>query len=126
MNPSDQARQVGVVDSWLGHYRPYGAIANPVGAQIICDTGQMAGGYYDIMYQMSATVAIGAGLLFFSWRNAANSAYIFQDYFHSAVANSKRGFLKGVKVAQGERFRVEAGGAVTGSLTGGIIAVRRA
>jgi len=52
MDPRDQARQIGVVESWLSQTYVYGELVNPGAAVAIAQTPQMAQGWYDIYYYL--------------------------------------------------------------------------
>ena len=128
MNPSDQARQVGVVDSWLAQYTAYAGATNPGADAVIADVGALAAGYYDVTVVLTASDTAGAADLGLEHRNAGNTATLFAAYMDVGA-----GYIGTVvihwwnyKVAASERFRVIVVTGFTGHAVGSILAVRRA
>jgi len=126
MNPSDQARQVGVVDSWLSQVEDVDNAINPAASTVLATTGALAAGYYDVFYGASFSAALAYYNLVFYHQNAADSAVLWGDYFIAAAAGGFRNALKNVKLAANERFKFVCESAYTGQITTWIIAIRRA
>jgi len=126
MDPRDEARQIGVVQSWLAHSGGFGGVQNPGANTIIADTGPVAFGYYDIVWMVTTNCALTAGQLDIQWRNAANDANIADV---PLFANSQLCFIATwplLKVSSGESFRVFSSAGFTGVVGAGIFAIRRA
>ena len=126
MDPRDQARQVGVASSWIAQVPVWGDINNPIAAQVICDTGALPVGWYDVFYCFSAAAAGGYYSLGFEHRNAANTSTLWIDMLITAAAGSARNAFYNIYVANDERFRIESPGGFSGRCMGAIYAVRRA
>jgi len=128
MNPSDQARQVGVVDSWLGEYKAQSAVADPQTATVYGDTGEMAGGWYDVLTTISLVDISGVGQIMIQWRNAANNATLFDLSIFPQTGNAYVFSLpwSGIKISSSERVRVYVNTGFSGFLGVAILAVRRA
>jgi len=125
MNPSDLARYVGAAPTWLKQYRVSGTVTNPAALTIITETGAMEGGYYDVFWFVGAGMALPYNGILFAWRNAANTAYLWGEYYTQAAAGNHQGLLLGIQVLSSERFWILNEPALVGSATGAIIAVRR-
>lgn len=125
MDLRDQARWIGAAPTWLRQYQIYGWVVDPVSNQVICDTGQLAAGYYDIFANVSANVALVSDALSLESRNAANTAVIHYVQIMSGGANTFRFQFFGIKMELNERWRVRAGTNITGHVSGSIFAVRR-
>ncbi len=102
-----------------------GSLANWAANALVFDTGQLAAGDYDVIFNISiGTTAGGPGFTDLQHRNAANTAVLTSWPIIStlgATANMATRF--GVRVAQNERFRVEAQVAETGRV-GATLALR--
>lgn len=126
MNPSDQARQIGVVTAWLAQYRVSNSQTNPPNDTVLCDTNQMAAGYYDVFFGALTNCAVTMANISLQWRNAANAADLFSVGFCAANQLSYWGQLLGIQVVVNERFRLYITTGFTGTVVGFILAVRRA
>jgi len=126
MDPRDQARQVGSVDSWLGNYKSSAALTNPGAGAVGADTAGMTGGFYDVHMWGASSIAQGVNGTCFQWRNAANTADILWWYLMSSGAQSWEINLKNVYVLANERFRSFCPVGFTGRFDTAILAVRRA
>jgi len=125
MDPRDQARQIGVIESWLAQYLISDTQTNPPNATVCADTGQLAAGYYDIYFFASCSSALGVGNLYFAWRDAANTANLILQMIMASGAVFHEFVLKDVKVLINERFRFTVGAAIVGTLVTSIIAIKR-
>jgi hypothetical protein len=128
MNPSDQARQVGVVDSWLGQYGSYGGVTNPGAGAVLADVGALPAGFYDVEAVISYIDTTGVDSLQLQHRDAANAVSLLIAYVqvNAGSNNTIPIYWRNYKVAVDERFRVIAGGGFTGFGAASIRAVRRA
>lgn len=126
MNPSDQARQVGVVDSWLAQTHVVGSAGDPTGGMVLGDTGALAAGFYDVTLQFNTTVALHNDQFEFEWRNAGNDAIIFYLQVMTAGAATLEFSWHNIKVADSERIRGYVVSNITGIVRTAILAVRRA
>jgi hypothetical protein len=126
MNPSDQARQVSVVDSWLSQAYSSQNTTNPGVNALLADTGQLAAGYYDVYYFFAASVALVTLDAVFEHRDAGNVNTLWFREFLSTGADSKSGAVYGLQVATHERFRIISYNGKTGIFSGNILVIRRA
>lgn len=72
MEPTDKARQVGVVDSWDAQGSVRVGVTDPALNDVAIDTGPLAAGYYDFMCAIAPGPDVKA--LEYEHRNAANTA----------------------------------------------------
>jgi hypothetical protein len=126
MNPSDQARQVGVVDSWLGQCLVQGFKINPSALDVICDTDQLAAGYYDVEVYVGVSAAAGIDQCLIQYRDAANIFNKFQVVFYTPGAAGNVFHFYNLKLIANERIRVQCYLAFTGRIDAYVRAVRRA
>lgn len=126
MNPTDQARQIGVVQAYVTQTKVYGSAANPGDATVLVTTGQLAAGYYDIFFGFTANCALGAGNLDLRWRNATDTATALALPVFAATQFAYFGQFLGVYVVQNERLQWYVNTGFTGVVGGFILAVRRA
>lgn len=83
-----------------------GDSAAPAGGAVICDTGQLPAGTYEVDICMAAADAAAAGKgILIQHRNAANAANINAALASCAAGSSNQANLKGVVVAANERIR---------------------
>jgi len=126
MNPSDQARQVGVVDSWAGQYLVRDFKVNPSALDVICDTGQLAAGFYDVEVYVGVSAAAGIDQCNIQYRDAANTDNKFQVIFYTPGAACDIFHFYNLKVTADERIRVQSYLGFTGRIDAHVRAVRRA
>jgi len=126
MDPRDQARQIGIVDSCLGKFLGTGSAINPGNTTVISSTVALAGGYYDVTAFVSVSVAVGLQNAIFRWRNAADTGDILSQELYSPGAYFFPLYLKNLPVAVSEKFQVYVHATFVGIILGTIIAVRRA
>lgn len=125
MNLSDLGLIRPRVKPYFGRVVVRGDATNPSAGQVICETGALAEGIYDVYYAMSYSNNVGFPQLCFTWRDAANAAWLWLDSVAGVGAGSVRNALDGVYVFASERFRIEAITAYTGVLSGTIATMRR-
>ncbi len=123
MKPSDQARWQGSVDSWLAQGSVFDLVVNPLINSILIDTGQLAGGWYDIRILASGTVAYIS--LIAQHRNAANNDSLHVFFVGSGLAIPSHQNIINWKVENNERIRLFFATALTGTFTGSLHWVKR-
>lgn len=126
MNPSDQARQVGVVDSWLGQTIAFGSGATAPAETLLAETGALAAGFYDVFFMVANRLAQGDNALHVLWRNAANSSNIWCQILALENNHNISFTLRNVKIAANERFQWYSVAGLTSLYHVSIIATRRA
>jgi len=125
MNPADEARWVGTIDSWLAQTMTFVGVSAPANGAVLADTGQLAGGQYDVFVSFATSVALGWDNLYIQWRNAANNGITWTAMLMTPGADFKSFVLRNIKVATNERFRFYVGSTFTGLVYVNIIAERR-
>jgi len=126
MNPSDEARWIGAAPTYIAQYMGAAGLQNPGNNSLLCDTGAVGGGWYDIFVVVTASNQLGVSNLDFQWRNAANSANVLDIPFFGYTELALSFELRNIKVGAGERFRFYITGGFTGIVGASIFAVRRA
>lgn len=91
-----------------------GIIASPANNAVLADTGALDAGGHNFSLIVSTTVALQATL---QWRDAANAATLYE---HTFLVGANSSFyvppIMPGYIEQGQRFRVIARAAVTGSV----------
>jgi len=126
MNPSDQARQVGVVDSWLAQSLFFTTGNDPGDGAVLLDTGPLTAGYYDLRAGLAVSAALGVYNIVLLWRNAANNDTLWAEVIITSGADYRTIELKNFKLNQNERFRWFVLNAWIGWFSASIIIIRRA
>jgi len=126
MNPSDQARQAVVVDSWLADFAVSGSAVNPGAGVVIADTGELPEGYYDLQILVSVLLATVWADPRIQHRDAANAVSLFEQWVALPATSTLFCDLNNRQVSAGERIRVVATNAITNSIFATIIGVKRA
>ena len=128
MNPSDQARQVGIVDSWLWQTHNAGGATNPGAGAVISDVGPLAAGYYDVEAIITFINTATLDKILLEHRNAADDATLLYGPILIKVGESGTVVIhwRNFKVLSSERFRVIVESGYTGYVAAAIRAVRRA
>ena len=126
MFPMNQARWQGSVDSMVDQTLSFVNLENPPGSMVFADTAGLGAGFYDITFCVNCTVACAQSRVVLEWRNAANSASLWNLGWDTTGAKSDIFNLFNLKVAAGERFRIYNYLSLSGLLMTSIIATRRA
>ena len=125
MNPSDQARQVGVVDSWLSKFEGSSAATTPSAGQVVLDTGPLPAGYYDVTVFVGVSGGTAWNDVTVDHRNATNTANISSQGVLCAALNTIPFYYRNIQVAASERFRVITPNALLYNVWATILATRR-
>ena len=126
MFPHDLARWQVSLDSLLNQTISWSNLTNPGATGIIVDTGALPAGFYDVSFEVSVNVALAVTSIVFEYRDAANSASLWNLIYFTAGARSDIYQLHNIKVALNQRFRVYLYATFTGLASVGLIVTRRA
>jgi hypothetical protein len=126
MNPSDQARQVGIVNSWLAQHEQSGAVATPTAGQVILDSGQLPAGYYDVTFFIGVSATTAWNDLTLEHRDATNAVSISSQGILSPAMTTILLTYLNIKVATNERFRLISNGNLGYNVWGTDVIIRRA
>lgn len=125
MKPSNQANWQGSVDSWLAQDAvSNGVVVNPGVFDQLADTGQLAAGWYDLIFNISGTPTHFYFII--HHRNAANDNALY--FWYTPVFTGLPSILhvNNWRFANNERVLIVPGIITAGSYIGSVTWVRRA